>query len=55
MKVMFLNKAHAARVHLDTNPCKLCMYYSLGCTYIPTSICIEYGGFAPSDTKIFTL
>jgi hypothetical protein len=54
MKLMFLNKAYTARVR-DMSPCKLCMYSSSYCTHIPTDICVQYGGFQPSDTKIFTL
>ena len=54
MKIMFLNKAYKARVR-DISPCELCMYSSTNCTHIPTNICVEYGGFQTSDTKIFTL
>ena len=55
MKMMFLNKVYAAQVRLDTHPCKLCMYYSTNCIHIPTAVCVLYGGFQSSDTKIFTL
>ena len=55
MKIVLFNKAHAARVCLNGNPCKLCMYYYTNCTHIPTDICVRHGGFQPSDTKIFTL
>lgn len=55
MKIMLFNKVHAARVHLSKNPCKPCIYFSANCTHIPTDICVQYGGFQPSDTKIFTL
>jgi hypothetical protein len=54
MKLMFLNKAYIAQVR-DISPCELCMYSYTNCTHIPTSICRQYGGFHPSDTKIFTL
>lgn len=55
MKILLFNKAYATRVCLGKNPCKLCMYYDTNCRHIPTGICVQYGGFQPSDTKIFTL
>lgn len=54
MKIMFLNKAHTARVR-DISPCKLCMYFHTNCTHIPTDICVRYGGFQNTNEEIFTL
>lgn len=54
MKIMFLNKAYIARVR-DISPCELCMYSYTNCTHIPTSICIQYGGFQNTNEEIFTL
>lgn len=55
MKIMFLNKAHTARVREDITPCKLCMYCHINCTHIPTDICVLYGGFRNTNEEIFTL
>lgn len=55
MKMMFLNKAYAAQVRLDTHPCKLCMYYNTICTHIPTDICVLYGGFQNTNEEIFKI
>lgn len=55
MKILLFNKAYDARVYLNENPCKLCVYFSTNCTHISADICVQYGGFQPSDTKIFTL
>ena len=55
MKIMFLNKAYTTRVHLDVNPCKLCIYNSLNCSHIPTDICVLYGGFQNTNGEIFKI
>lgn len=55
MKIMFLNKAYAARNYLDINPCKRCIYNSLNCLHIPERICALYGGFQNTNEEIFTL
>lgn len=54
MKIMFLNKAHTARVR-DISPCELCIYCHTNCTHIPTDICVLYGGFQNTNEEIFTL
>lgn len=55
MKIMFLNKAHTAKVHLGSQPCPLCMYYRVNCRHIPSKICVLYGGFQTADEKIFEI
>lgn len=55
MKIMFLNKAHTTGVDLDINPCTRCMYHSIDCTHIPSSICVLYGGFQNTNDDIFRI
>ena len=55
MKIMYLNKAYTAKVHLGSHPCKLCMYYYTGCAHMPTEICISYGGFQATNEEIFKI
>lgn len=55
MKIMFLNKAYAARGCSDIIPCKRCIYNSLNCSHIPAGICALYGGFQNTNEEIFTL
>lgn len=55
MKVILFDKAYKAQVYLNGNPCKSCVYSDTDYAHISTDICVQYGGFQPSDTKIFTL
>ncbi len=55
MKILLFNTPYKIYVN-PCNPCKKCILDRNGmCPKVPTAICIEYGGFQPSDTKIFTL
>ena len=55
MKIMLLNKAYAARVHFNTNPCTLCMCRHTNCAHILTEICVLYGGFQDTTEEIFKI
>ena len=54
MRIMFLNKAYAAKIR-DSYPCNLCMYHTRNCAHIPTNICIQYGGFQNANEEIFKI
>lgn len=53
MKIMFLNKAYTSGGRLNMNPCKICMYNSIDCTFIPAYICVRYGGFQNTNNDVF--
>lgn len=56
MKIMFLNKAHVAKVRLDDLClCKSCMYHDVNCAHISSNICILYGGFQTANEEIFKI
>ncbi len=54
MKILLFNKAYDIYVN-PSNPCHKCLMDGETCSNIPVAFCVEYGGFQPSDTKIFTL
>ena len=55
MKIMIFDEVYNGRIG-PSNPCRECILRKDGtCVKIPQSICIWYGGFQSSDTKIFTL
>lgn len=56
MKIMLFDKAYNMYVN-PSNPCRKCMLKnrSKTCSKIPARLCVKYGGFQESETKIFTL
>ena len=56
MKIQLFNNAYKTHVN-SFNPCRKCIFSNRRklCSDIPASFCADYGGFQPSDTKIFTL
>ena len=55
MKIMIFNEVYNGHI-TPPNPCRECILsQDRICSRIPASLCIEYGGFQKSDTKIFTL
>ena len=55
MKIMIFDEVYNGHTS-QQNPCRECILSKDRiCSKIPASLCIEYGGFQKSDTKIFTL
>jgi hypothetical protein len=55
MKMLLFGKPYKIYVN-QSNPCCECILdRDGGCSKISAVFCIKYGGFASSDTKIFTL
>lgn len=55
MKIMIFDEVYNGRIS-PPNPCSECILSKDRiCSKIPAALCIEYGGFQSSDTKIFTL
>lgn len=55
MKMMLFDKTYNMYVN-PSNPCRECILNrGATCSKIPATLCIEYGGFQESNTKIFTL
>lgn len=55
MKIMIFDEVYNGHISLP-NPCHECILnQDRICSKIPSSLCIECGGFQKSDTKIFTL
>lgn len=56
MKIMLFNKeAYNANIN-PSLPCRKCKLKGTEiCSKISATFCVNYGGFQPSDSKIFTL
>lgn len=54
MKMMLRDRTYNCGV-ISSNPCYMCTLKNSGCSNLSIEFCVKYGGFQPSDTKIFTL